>query len=311
MLIRTPPRAFRLVFVISIIFVPVFAAAQTSDLTAAAGRSKNPAKVNLRPRDEKAERQNRLAEEIARYRLRLETAPEDAHLRYRLGALYYDLQNYDEAARQLEKAAAGLQPDAALKADYAAALYNLSIVYDRLNRYPEALATVQKALAAGFDILEGKTQECQLLLLLTKNREAVSCYESFLGTVPPSATNRVNYGIALTRAKQHKKALAVLREAAALFPGEAKAHNALGLLLFKRKKYQAAAAEFTRAVETDAGFRTARFNLAIVHFMRQDRESALKQYKILKGSDAKLAFELYKFLYRDKILFVNPEPRGQ
>ena len=62
---------------------------------------------------------------------------------------------------------------------------------------------------------------------------------------------------------------------------------------------------FEQALRLDANFNQARFNLGVVYLSLNDKESALKQYQILRILVPKAAAELYAGIHRDKILFVK------
>ncbi|HEY8559331.1 MAG TPA: tetratricopeptide repeat protein [Pyrinomonadaceae bacterium] len=297
MLYQNQPGSLPVSIVIFLLLNAASAAAQLTTSLSSNAISAVSVKKNFKE-DESADPKKNISAKIDALKRDLLSAPGDAVLYNNLGAAYALLKNYDEAVSALEKATA-------LRADFFNAFYNLGIVYDNLGRYSDALTTIQKAVALDATSVAARTEMCQLYLASKKFTEAVPCYEALLEMNARGIRVRANYGIALLKAKQFEKALAVLRENTELFPNEALTHNALGMLLFEKKKYRQAADCFNRAIEVNPRFEPARFNLALVELARNDRGAALKQYSLLKNSNPGYAAALYKFLYRDKIVYAN------
>ncbi len=62
---------------------------------------------------------------------------------------------------------------------------------------------------------------------------------------------------------------------------------------------------FKKGVEADPGSGELRFNLAVAQLANGNKEGALSQYRVLKVEDAKLADQLYRILFHDKVIFVD------
>lgn len=235
---------------------------------------------------------------IEKLKRELLASPDDAALYNNLGASYAALRNFKEAVAPLEKAIA-------LNPDFYNAYYNLGIVYDHLERYPEALEAIQKAVALNGTYINAREEMCQLYLVMEKFSEGAACYETLFKMKPPDVRTRTNYAHAFLQLEQYDKASVVLKENVALFPNEAMAHNALGMLFFTKKKYRQARECFSRAVELDALYEPARYNLALTQLATNDRAAALQQYALLKTSNPEYAAALYKFIFRDKVIYAN------
>jgi tetratricopeptide (TPR) repeat protein len=283
--------------VIFLFLTAVSVAAQTSESFASTDITQIAVKKNSRLNEETSRKEFNL-ELIEKLRLALESSPDDPVIYNNLGAVQARLRNYEAAADALEKAVA-------LKADFTLALFNLGIVYDSQGRFSEALSAVRKAAALDDKNVSIRAQMCQLYLTLKNFKEGSACYERLLEMTAPELTIRSNYGVALLQAKEYEKALFVLKGNAALFPNDPGVHNALGMLFFVEKKYRQALECFSRAVELNAGFDPARYNLALTQILTNDRAAALRQYALLKRSNPVYAAALYRFLYRDKIVYAN------
>ena len=74
---------------------------------------------------------------------------------------------------------------------------------------------------------------------------------------------------------------------------------------FDDKRYADAVVVFKKAVELDPDEHGLRFNLAIAYLSNGNKEGALSQYRLLKEADPKLADQLYRILFRDKVVSVD------
>jgi tetratricopeptide (TPR) repeat protein len=297
MFYQNQARSLWVMVVVFLLTTAASVAAQNSESLATISTPEIAARKNVR-QTEISDLKKNFSEAIATLKRELLSSPDNPILYNNLGAAYARQQKFDEAATALEKAIA-------LKPDFPNAFYNLSIVYDHLERYEEALAAVQKAVALAPANEDSYVEMCQLYLAMKKFKEAVPCYEALIKRQSPNIKSRSFYGIALIQSNQYEKAFAVLKENTELFPDKAVTHNALGLLYFKKKKYKQAIENFNRALEINADFEPARYNLALTQILVNDKDSALKQYVLLKNSNSSFAEPLYRFIYRDKIVYAG------
>jgi len=297
MLYHNRTRSLPIFIVIFLLLTTVSLPAQISRSLASNEIRELPVKKNIRPNEISGLKKINL-QTIEDLKRELAASPDDAAVYNNLGAAYAALRNFAEAVPLLEKAIA-------LKPDLYNAYYNLGVVYDHLERYPEAIKAIQKAVALDGTQVNARIEMCQLYVATQKFSEGAACYETLFKMKKPDARNRTNYGITLLQLKQYDEASVVLQENVALFPAEAQAHNALGMLYFTKKKYERALECFNRAIGLDARYEPARFNLALAQLATNDRDSALKQYALLKVSNPAYAAALYKFIFRDKVVYAN------
>jgi len=255
------------------------------------------AKKNLRPFENSSERDSN-QQELEKIRLEISTSPKDAVLYNNLGVIQTRLQNYKKAVTSLEKAIA-LQPD------MSSAYNNLSIVYNYLERYDKAIENSQKAVDLNRLNLLYRRQLCRLNLIAANYPSAVACYETLAKLSSSDSLVQIEYAFALIHSKQLDKALIIAKETVEKFPEEPLIYNSLGMIFFHKKKYKKSVNAFFRAIELKTDFNEARYNLALAEMMTNNRDSAIKQYNLLKNSNSAYAERLYKFLYRDSIVYVN------
>jgi tetratricopeptide (TPR) repeat protein len=238
--------------------------------------------------------------DIAAYHKALLLAPKNAALYNNLGYAYALKQQYEEAARWLEKAVS-------LDANLGAAHYNLGIVYDHMGRLPAALDATRRAVNSDPAHTPARGHLCELYLVLRQDHEAVECYEAFIKLAPNDATTRSNYGSALRRAHRSVEALTSLEETVQLFPESPEAHNQLGVVFVEAKRYDKAVAAFKRAIQLAPNVDEPRHNLGVAELALGNKTAALEQYLFLKRSNSPLAERLHNLIYKKQLLRVNRE----
>ncbi len=255
------------------------------------------AKRNLRTEPGKTAPQN-YGEIAAGIERELLLFPQDAMLHNNLGASYALLGRFEDALKKMQRA---------IEIDSKNALFyrNLSVVYEYLDRPSEALAAVRRSLELDPRNLQSNILFCKLNMITGQFEQAASCYESLINVAPRDVKILTAYGLALVKTKKPDHALRLMEETAALFPAEAATQNGLGLALYAKKSYKKASAAFNRAIEIDPKFDTARVNLALSYLADGNKADALKQYFLIKNSNEDYARQLYKIIYRDKVIFVG------
>ena len=77
------------------------------------------------------------------------------------------------------------------------------------------------------------------------------------------------------------------------------------MLYYKKKRFAEAVAALKNAVEIAPEIYEIRYNLAIAQLALKNKAGAVSQYNILKTGDPKLAEQLARVLYADKLVFVS------
>lgn len=235
---------------------------------------------------------------IRQYREMLTARPEDPVLLNNLGVEYALTGRLRQAAETLERAIAA----APLRADL---LINLALVYRDLGRTTEAWGLLDRSVRLAPKDPRPRTALCDLLLLRYKPADAVECYRVLESIGPLDPVAATNFSQALLNSGEIGPATKMLEDAARRFPGNSWVLNGLGMAQFRQKKYELAANSFKTAIEIDPQQNEFRFNLALAQLARRNRPGAISQYRLIQGSNAKLAFELYKRIYGDKVVFVG------
>ena len=182
---------------------------------------------------------------------------------------------------------------------------NLSIVYERMNKMNDALASAMAAVKLAPAEPSAVVQLCNVQLQSNSYDAARLCYEDLSKLTPLDPVAETSYGVALLRMGKTRDALAILEKAAARAPANIQTLNALGVAYFNDKRYADSIVVFKKGVELDPYQHGLRFNLAIAYISSGNKEDALSQYKMLKEQDAKLAGQLYRVMFRDKVISVD------
>lgn len=182
---------------------------------------------------------------------------------------------------------------------------NLSIIYESLHKSEEALASARTAVKLAPNEPTALVQLCGIELQKHLDNEALVSCRQFYTLAPHDTLAQTFYGIALVRHQKSKEAIPLLEKVVLLKPPSVAALNALGMAYYNEKRYPDAIAAFKSGIETDPGGREIRFNLAVTHMVNGNKEGALSQYRILKGEDTKLAGQLYRIIFSDKVVYVD------
>ena len=205
---------------------------------------------------------------------------------------------YAEARAFLQRAIEGNPTSATLHR-------NLSVVFERMKKVDEALASAQSAAKLAPSDASVLEQLCGLELIAGNTAVAVGCYEKLKSIEPLDALSQTYYGLAMFRSGKEDESITILAQAAQSTPPLAEAMNALGVVYYKKKRFDDAVAAFKNAVEVSPDLLEMRFNLAVAQLALRNRAAAISQYNIIKAGNPKLADKLYRMLHGDRVLFVN------
>jgi tetratricopeptide (TPR) repeat protein len=223
----------------------------------------------------------------------------DAVLFNNVGAAYFEFKMYDKAENAIRRAV--------VINNHPAFLTNLSIIYDVQGRTSEAITVVQRAIAQSPRYARARTQLCGLMMTSKHDADAILCYEELSKIAPLDLLDQTYYAAALVHSKNFDKAINILTPLAKSPQPTSAIFNTLGFAYYMKKRYTQAADAFKQAVEIEPENPMLRYNLALSLTAVNNRVGALSQYSLLKEKDPALADQLYKYLYRDKIIFVDEQ----
>ena len=223
----------------------------------------------------------------------------DAVLFNNVGATYFELKMYDKAENAIRHAI--------VLNNHPAFLTNLSIVYDVQGRTSEAVTMAQRALAQAPKYVRAKNQLCELMMVSKRDADTLLCYDEMSKIAPLDPLAQTYYALALVRSKNYEKAISMVFPLTKNPQPTTLMFIVLGNAYYMKKRYTQAADAFKQAVEIDPDNPALRYNLALCLTAENNRAGALSQYNLMKEKDPALADQLYKYLYRDKIIFVDQQ----
>jgi tetratricopeptide (TPR) repeat protein len=214
-----------------------------------------------------------------------------------IGATYYNRKAYDKSEAAIKRAI--------MLNNHPAFLTNLSIVYETLERIPEAISAAQRAVAQAPRYPRARMQLCELIVYTKRNNDALTCYGEYAKFASLDAQSQSLLALTHVRMGNNDKAIAIVAPLIRTGPATVLMYNVLGFAYFQKKRYPQAIESFKLGVELDPDSPNLRYNLAMALTANDNRIGAISQYNLVKEKDPQMAEKLYRNLYRDKIIYVN------
>ncbi len=214
--------------------------------------------------------------------------PDNARYRNSLGVTLHALKRYDEALIKTKKAVA-LEPDNARYRN------SLGVTLHALKRYDEALIEKQEAVALEPDNAEYLNSLGVTLHELKRYDEALTeCYKA-IELDPNDAFYHNNLGIILDYIERYDEALIEKQKAVALEPDNARYRNSLGVTLHELKRYDEALIEKQKAVvlEPDSAEYHDSLGITLYEMNRYDEALTETQKAVALEPDNKMYRENY------------------
>jgi tetratricopeptide (TPR) repeat protein len=166
-----------------------------------------------------------------------------------------------------------------LKPDHAVAWSNRGNALERLGRAPAALASFDRALDLRPDLAEAHLNRGSLLRGLNRWDEALASFERAVAQKPGLAEAWSGRGLVQTQRRQFDAALESFERALALAPGMVEAHVNRGVLFGEMGRPDEAIAAFTSATLQDTESAAAHFNLALALLARGEFARGWREYE--------------------------------
>jgi tetratricopeptide (TPR) repeat protein len=198
---------------------------------------------------------------------------------YRIGWIYNDQKNYDDAVASLKRALKLTPNDAVIHNEIAYSLDNLGRTTEAIEEYQEAIRLdPQMGLAyIGLgDVYKEKTKQIP---------EAIKSYVQGIKFRPNSTTAMYNLGWCYNDVERYNDAVQVLLEAVRIDSDYPAAHNELGYSYNQLRRYPEAIQEYQTAIRQSSDYALAYYNLGLTYKALGNRNLAMEQYRVLQRLD--------------------------
>ena len=202
---------------------------------------------------------------IRHYKKVVEIEPDDYKTLNILGVMHEKIKR-DQTALEYYEGAIECQPQ------YAIAHANLGKLHQRRNRYNDAISAYKEVLKIDNKFILARNQLAQLYLEQRQFDEAIKLYEGTIRISPDVWDHYFQLALAFNRCSRH-----------------ALLHTHLGRSLFLISDYSEAEVELRAALDIDANYALAKYNLAIVLTEKDMLEEAVDLLKQVIQSESRFA----------------------
>lgn len=211
--------------------------------------------------------------------------PNYAEAWYQVGFCYGMLGRHEESLEASQKAAR-------LRPEWVETYVNMGASSFALERFEEAAEAYRRAAR-----LDPTSGDLQYALGLSYNRlgrsgEEILAYRRAIALKPDHVPAMENLGLAYFRQKRYKDAARVFEDLQS-YKADARTYNFLGESYLEMGRTGQSIEAFTNAVNMDAGFDQARFNLGRAYLKKGEPDMARVQYEILQARQSDWADRLY------------------
>ncbi len=179
-----------------------------------------------------------------------------------------------------------------IKPDFEKTYNSLGVALARQGKYQEAVVQYHQALKIRKDYAEAHNNLGVALSQLGKTQEAMAHYQDALRIMHSYADAHYNIGNLLALQRKYEEAIAQFNEVLKYKPDDAEIHYNIGVALAEQGKLKEAIDHYSHALRINPRFDQARFALALAYVVIGDRDSALRQYEVLKAGNPDLADRL-------------------
>ena len=182
---------------------------------------------------------------------------------------------------------------------------NLGTVYYHLKEFEKAVGALETAIKINPVYAEAYNQLGVALTESGKYDKALIALTEAIRLSSEKAVFYYNLGYLYNQLGKFKPAIDALEKSRRLAPDYFDALLNLGYAYGRQKEYRNAISAMREAVELKPDDAPARYFLGKLYLLAKDKPSALAQYQLVEPLDARMAQQLYEFIYRDKLLVIE------
>jgi tetratricopeptide (TPR) repeat protein/ankyrin repeat protein len=222
---------------------------------------------------------------IQAYQEAISIKPDYVNAHTNLGVLYY---NQDQSEKAIEEYKKSLE----LKPDNPNIHYNLGLAYEDLELYENAIQAFQESNRIKPNDYDTYNSLGRIYNLMEKYQEALESLQKSIELNPENHYAHYNLGLAYEGLEQYENAIKAYQETIHIKPDYIYAYNDLGYVYYYLDRNQEAVEILQKAININPEAATPNYYLGITYLQMGDKDSATKQYEILKKIDQSLAEKL-------------------
>lgn len=201
---------------------------------------------------------------------------DEADIKFNLGLVYLDLEDYDNALENLKAAVK-------FRENYTKAYHNIGFIYDKLDQREEAYNYLNKAISTADSAASTlDTTYVALGVLYKKDANIDSAKAQFEKAIEFNEENKDAYnelGIIYREQKEFAAAIRHFRRATQIENKFADAFINLGLVYIDMESYEQAKAAFQKVTEIDSTLPEGYVNLAQAYYFLSDATASLHTFE--------------------------------
>ena len=215
--------------------------------------------------------------------------------RLHLAKIYLQIEAYTEAVDEYRRIIALMEmksvPGSAepgRDADIAAAYYGLGLAYTGLEKFEDAVAAYERAIAFVSDWAYTHAALASAYANMHRYTEALEAYKAAVALDPDDEMIHHQLGNVYSKRGEHSAAIQHQQRAIAIAPEFAAAHYQLGLLYAQEKRWTDAIASYQTAYKHDEMLVEVLYNLAQASLRSGNRAAAREQMALFEKRKATL-----------------------
>ena len=216
-------------------------------------------------------------------------------VRLKLAKVYLQIEAYTEAVDEYRQVIAAAAPNGVLgtpvtssDSDIPAAYYGLGLAYTGLEKFEDAIAAYQRAIASAPDWAYTHAALGSAYANTHRYAEALDAYKVAVALDANDEMIHHQIGNVYSKRGEHAAATRHQLRAIAIAPEFAAAHYQLGLLYAHEKRWTAAISAYRAAYQNDPALVEALYNLAQAYLRAGDAAAAREQMALFQERKATL-----------------------
>ena len=164
--------------------------------------------------------------------------------------------------------------------------------------YQDAVESCKQAIRIKPDLAEAHCGLGAAYDDLGHYQDAIESCKQAIRIKPDLAEAHCNLGVAYGQLGRYQDAIESCKQAIRIKPDYANAHFTLGSAYGQLDRWQDAVESYKQAIKIKPDDSEAHYNLGFAYLRVSDKDSTLKEYKILKNLDTEKANKLFDLIYK-------------